>query len=55
MKFKQSTRSMLIISETFELLLDKNNNVAYKALLELQKESEETDGAYCYMEYGQIK
>lgn len=27
------------IAETFELLFDKNNNVAYKALLELQKES----------------
>ena len=31
------------IAETFELLFDKNNNVAYKALQDLQKESEETD------------
>ena len=28
------------IAETFELLFDKNNNTAYKALQELQKESE---------------
>lgn len=33
----------LNIAETFELLFDKNNNVAYKALQELQKESEETN------------
>ena len=38
------------IAETFELLFDKNNNVAYKALQELQKESEETDGVYPYMD-----
>ena len=31
------------IGETFELLFDKNNNVAYKALQELQKESEFID------------
>ncbi|MFR8172553.1 MAG: hypothetical protein ACLU9Q_17230 [Marvinbryantia sp.] len=29
----------LNIAETFELLFDKNNNTAYKALQELQKES----------------
>ena len=38
------------ITETFELLFDKNNNVAYKALQELQKESEETDCVYPYMD-----
>ena len=37
------------IAETFELLFDKNNNVAYKALQDLQKESEETDCVYPYM------
>ena len=40
----------LNIAEAFELLLDKNNNVAYKALQELQKESEETDCVYPYMD-----
>ena len=34
------------IAETFELLFDKNNKVAYKALQELQKESEETNCVY---------
>lgn len=29
----------LSIAETFELLFNKNNNVAYKALQKLQKES----------------
>lgn len=38
------------IAETFELLFDKNNNIAYKALQELQKESEETDCVYAYMD-----
>ena len=38
------------IAETFELLFDKNNNVAYKALQELQKQSEETDCVYPYMD-----
>ena len=38
------------IAETFELLFDKNNNVAYKALQELQKESEETNCVYPYMD-----
>ena len=40
----------LRIAETFELLFDKNNNVAYKALQELQKESAETDCVYPYMD-----
>ncbi len=40
----------LNIAETFELLFDKNNNVAYKALQDLQKESEETDCVYPYMD-----
>ena len=40
----------LNIAETFELLFDKNNNVAYKALQSLQKESEETDCVYPYMD-----
>lgn len=38
------------IAETFELLYDKNNKVAYKALQELQKESEETNCVYPYMD-----
>ena len=38
------------IAETFELLFDKNNNVAYKALQDLQKESEETDCVYPYLD-----
>ncbi len=38
------------IAETFELLSDKNNNVAYKALQELQKESEKTNCVYAYMD-----
>ena len=38
------------IVETFELLFDKNNKVAYKALQELQKESEETNCVYPYMD-----
>lgn len=37
-------------AETFELLFDKNNKVAYKALQELQKESEKTDHVYPYMD-----
>lgn len=40
----------LNIAKTFELLLNKNNNVAYKALQDLQKESEETDCVYPYMD-----
>lgn len=38
------------IEETFELLFDKNNNVAYKALQELQKESEESDCVYPFID-----
>ena len=38
------------IAETFELLFNKNNNVAYKALQELQKQSEEMDCVYPYMD-----
>lgn len=38
------------IVETFELLFDKNNKIAYKALRELQKESEEMDCVYPYMD-----
>ena len=38
------------IGETFELLFDKNNNAAYKALQELQKESEETDCVYPFID-----
>ena len=38
------------IAETFELLFDKNNNTTYKALQELQKESEKTDCVYPYMD-----
>ena len=37
-------------AETFELLFDKNNKVAYKALQELQKESAGTDCVYPYMD-----
>lgn len=38
------------IAETVEALFDKNNTVAYKALQTLQKESEETNGVYAYMD-----
>ena len=38
------------IAETFKLLFDKNNNIAYKTLQELQKESEETNCVYAYMD-----
>lgn len=38
------------IAEMFELLFDKNNNVAYKALQELQKESDKTNCIYPYMD-----
>ena len=38
------------IAETFELLFDKNNKIAYKALQELQKVSTETDCVYPYMD-----
>lgn len=38
------------ITEALELLFDKSNKVAYKALQELQKESAETDCVYPYMD-----
>ena len=40
----------LDIAGTFELLFDKNNTTAYKALQDLQKESEESDRVYPYMD-----
>ncbi len=40
----------LNIEETFELLFNKNNSIAYKALQELQKESEENNSVYPYMD-----
>jgi hypothetical protein len=38
------------LSETFEMLFEKNNSVAYSALQTLQKESDETNSVYCYMD-----
>ena len=38
------------IAETFESLFNKDNGAAYKALKELQKESEKTDCIYPYMD-----
>ena len=38
------------VVEIFELLFDKDNKIAYKALLELQEESEETNCIYPYMD-----
>ncbi len=40
----------LDIAQTFEMLFDKNNNIAYKALQELQKESDKTNHVYPYMD-----
>lgn len=40
----------LDIAQTFEMLFDKNNNIAYKALQELQKESDKTNHVYLYMD-----
>lgn len=40
----------LDIAETFELLFDKNNNTAYKALQNLQEESEKSNCVYPYMD-----
>ena len=37
-------------AEAFELLFDKNNKTAYRALQELQKEIVETDKVYPYMD-----
>ena len=50
MEFAEEDIVSFNIAETFELLFDKNNNIAYKALQELQKESEETDCIYLYMD-----
>ena len=49
-EFVQENTMALNIAKTFELLFDKNNNVAYKALQNLQKESQETDCVYPYMD-----
>ena len=38
------------VEDNFTLLFDKNNNTAYKALQILQKECEESDKVYCYMD-----
>lgn len=38
------------IDETFALLLNKNNTVAYKALQLLQRECEQTDSVYSHMD-----
>lgn len=38
------------ISETFEMLFDNNNSTAYKALKELQSESEANDRVYPYFD-----
>ncbi len=38
------------VKETFELLFNKNNNIAYEALKQLMSESEETDSVYPYMD-----
>ena len=38
------------IEDNFSRLFDKNNNMAYKALQTLQKECEESDKVYCYMD-----
>ena len=38
------------VKGNFKLLFDRNNNTAYKALQVLQKECEESDRVYCYMD-----
>lgn len=38
------------VADIFEQLYDKNNSIAYKALLALQKESEASDKVYPYMD-----
>ena len=40
----------LSVPEAFELLFNKNNNIAYKALCELTEESDKTDSLYPYMD-----
>lgn len=50
MKNEKGNTVLLHVAETFALLFDKNNHIAYKALRDLQKESEETDHLYPYMD-----
>ena len=50
MEFLREDIVSLNIAETFELLFDKNNTTAYKALQNLQKESQETACVYPYMD-----
>lgn len=50
LEFMKEDIVLLNISDTFELLFDKNNIVAYKALQALQNESKETDCVYPYMD-----
>ena len=38
------------VGDIFTLLFDRNNNTAYKALQTLEKECEESDRVYCYMD-----
>ncbi len=38
------------VEETFELLFEKKNAVAYSALQDLQRKSEESDCVYAYMD-----
>ncbi len=38
------------VGDIFTLLFDRNNSTAYKALQTLQKECEESDKVYCYMD-----
>ncbi len=38
------------VEDNFKLLFDKSNNMAYKALQTLQKECEESDKVYGYMD-----
>ena len=38
------------MTKQIDLLFDKNNNIAYKAMLELQKESERSNAVYPYMD-----
>ena len=45
-RFAKEDIVSLNIAETFELLFDKNNNIAYKALQKLQKENVEADYLY---------
>ena len=40
----------LNVSEAFELLFNKNNNIACKAMFELSEESDQNDSLYPYMD-----